>query len=335
MYTALYTAACPAMPDLLSHLANVAEMQRLADVGMHCGCEYTALPIYQNAKSAYTRLTHSMGVASIVWRFTQDLKQTVAGLLHDIATPAFAHTIDFMNNDHLTQESTEGDTRRIIEGADAIMSRLQQHGITLDEVCDYHIYPIADNDSPMLSADRLEYTLGNGHLVNHVPLQHIQDIYGDLFVADNEAAVPELAFRTLPLAKLFVEIALKNARFYVSNADRFAMQYLADIIRQAIDTDVLRPDDLYSTESHVIERLKSHHGISAAWEAYTAISSVSASKEKPKDGYSVKVDAKKRYIDPLVLTGGTVKRVSAVDAETNEAITSFLALDFDEWLHTT
>ena len=29
-------------------------------------------------------------------------------------------------------------------------------------MADYHIYPIADNDTPMLSADRLEYTLSNG-----------------------------------------------------------------------------------------------------------------------------------------------------------------------------
>ena len=32
---------------------------------------------------------------------------------------------------------------------------------TTEDVADYHRYPIADNDSPRLAADRLEYTLGN------------------------------------------------------------------------------------------------------------------------------------------------------------------------------
>ena len=42
------------------------------------------------------------------------------------------------------------------------MTLLKRDNIKIDEVADYHIYPIADNDTPMLSADRLEYTLSNG-----------------------------------------------------------------------------------------------------------------------------------------------------------------------------
>ena len=37
---------------------------------------------------------------------------TVAALLHDIATPVFAHVIDFLNNDYEKQESTEAETKR-------------------------------------------------------------------------------------------------------------------------------------------------------------------------------------------------------------------------------
>lgn len=166
MYTDIYTVSLP--PELLA-MAETPVMQRLLRVGMHCGCEYTAYPIYRDAVAPYSRYTHSLGTASIVWHFTHDLKQSVAGLLHDIATPAFAHVVDFLNGDHMRQESTESRTRMMIASSLELMALLDKSGLTLDDVDDYHRYPIADNDSPRLSADRLEYTLGNAHLVFHCP----------------------------------------------------------------------------------------------------------------------------------------------------------------------
>ena len=111
MYTDIYTASLP--PELLA-MAETPVMQRLLRVGMHCGCEYTVYPIYRDAVAPYSRYTHSLGTAAIVWHFTHDLKQSIAGLLHDIATPAFAHVVDFLNGDHMRQESTESRTRMMI-----------------------------------------------------------------------------------------------------------------------------------------------------------------------------------------------------------------------------
>ena len=57
MYTDIYTAFLP--PELLA-MAETPVMQRLLRVGMHCGCEYTACPIYEG-KAPYTRYLHSLG----------------------------------------------------------------------------------------------------------------------------------------------------------------------------------------------------------------------------------------------------------------------------------
>ncbi|MCI8518860.1 MAG: hypothetical protein HFJ51_01730 [Clostridia bacterium] len=84
----------------------------------------------------------------IVWNFTKDKKQTLAGLFHDIATPAFKHCIDFMNGDYGKQESTEELTQQIISESKEIMALLNRDNIKVEEVSDYHIYPIADNDTP-------------------------------------------------------------------------------------------------------------------------------------------------------------------------------------------
>lgn len=90
----LWKIYCQEIPEFIKSLIQTPSMQRLKDVGMNCGVEYTNFAFFQNI-IPYSRYEHSIGVSLIVYHFTHDKKQTVAGLLHDIATPVFAHTIDF------------------------------------------------------------------------------------------------------------------------------------------------------------------------------------------------------------------------------------------------
>ena len=95
----------------------------------------------------------------------------------------------------MTQESTEDLTTEIISNSSEIMSLLKRDNIKLEEVNDYHKYPIADNDTPMLSADRLEYTLSNALFhYNKLNLQEIEEIYNDIIIQSNENNVSELGF---------------------------------------------------------------------------------------------------------------------------------------------
>ena len=135
------------LPEALAPFCEAAPMQRLRQIGMHCGCEYTACPIYEG-KAPYTRYLHSLGAAAIVWHFTKDAAQSLSALFHDIATPAFAHVVDFLNEDHLRQESTEAPTHEILAGNMQIQALLRPLGLCTHDVDDYHRYPIADNDSP-------------------------------------------------------------------------------------------------------------------------------------------------------------------------------------------
>ena len=133
-------------------------MLKQSKISVSCGTIYSKM--YK--QMWYSSLDHSIAVALIIWHFTKDRKQTLSGLFHDIATPVFKHSIDFMNKDYEKQESTEELTTKIISESKEIMELLNRDGIKVEEVADYHIYPIADNDTPCLSSDRLEYTLSNG-----------------------------------------------------------------------------------------------------------------------------------------------------------------------------
>ena len=252
MYTDIYTASLP--PELLA-MAETPVMQRLLRVGMHCGCEYTAYPIYRDAVAPYSRYTHSLGTAAIVWHFTHDLKQSVAGLLHDIATPAFAHVVDFLNGDHMRQESTESRTRMMIASSPELMALLDKSGLTLDDVDDYHRYPIADNDSPRLSADRLEYTLGNAHLVFHCPKAELKRIFDDIFVGKAEN-IDEISLRTRRLPTSSLPSRRCGSEWFVSDDDRFQHAgHWPIFCGRHSSASVLTVDDLYLDEPHVIALL--------------------------------------------------------------------------------
>ena len=325
----------PAVPPLLAELAATPPMERLKDVGMNCGCEYTAFPRFARSGS-YSRWLHSLGVGLIVWHFTGDAAQAAAGLLHDIATPPFAHVVDFLRGDYLLQEATEGGTRERIDGSPELQAVLSRCGLTTEAVCDYHRYPIADNDSPRLSADRLEYSLGNALCWGFLSREEIAAIYADLRVGVNEEGAPELVFGHREPAAAFARAALACSRVYVSDEDRYAMQALCELIGRAMKCGVLSPADLEGTEPPLIARLEASP-LAAEWKAFRAMGRVlrregsepPAALSPPDARPWRQIRAKKRRIDPLAEGLG---RVSAWDAAFAEDLTAFLSQPQTEWL---
>ena len=150
----------PGIPEPLRRLAETPPLARLRQVGMNCGCEYTAFPRFAGW-APYSRFDHSVGVGLIVWHFTGDLRQSAAGLLHDVATPVFAHTVDFLRGDHLRQESTESRTAELIAASPELRARLAEYGLTPEdaaEICDAIARAVAEqgHDNWQIVLDRAE-----------------------------------------------------------------------------------------------------------------------------------------------------------------------------------
>ena len=318
----------PEIPEFLRRLADTPPMARLRQVGMNCGCEYTAFPRFARW-APYSRFDHSMGVGLIVWHFTGDLRQSAAGLLHDVATPVFAHTVDFLNGDHLRQEATEALTAEFIARSPELQALLREYGLTTADVADYHRYPIADNDSPQLSADRLEYTLGDLRCYGFTDAETVRAFYTDLTVGKNEAGVPELSFRTPETARAFTEAALSVSRVYVADEDRFAMEALARLLRAALDRGVLTAADLYTTEPLVIRKLETDPVTAARWRRFRSYARLTRAVRQPEGTEWIRVSAKLRYIDPLIADWG---RVSRCDPRVEGLLAEFRQTDFSCWM---
>lgn len=317
----------PKFPAWLLKYISAPEFQRLNGVNMVGDTRFTSI----NGASAFNSVySHSIGVALIIWNLTHDKKQTLAALFHDIASPAFKHTIDYLNGDSETQESIEAHTSEIIRNSRAIMRQLKRDGIMAGEISDYKLYPLADNDIPGLAADRLEYTLSNGYFAyDFWTLEQIQRFINDITILKNENGLDELGFRTLEIAKEFTKENLTLSANYHSEATRASMQFMADILKSMMLHDYLTMDDLYAmSEREIVDWILScgDKTISEAFRQFQRATTAYHSNTIKKDRYCANPKAKVRYIIPLVQgdeeTG--CHRVTELSKSINRSVTKYL-----------
>ena len=352
-----FNILCPRedWPAFLDKYLQLPVLKRLQGVGLLCGTDWTAL--YKN-RFYYSRLDHSLGVALIVWHFTHDKAQTLAGLLHDISTPVFSHVSDFRKGDALTQTATEEPTARIIRGDAELNRLLAQDGLTAAQVEDYHIYPIADNEIPQLSADRLEFMFPSGMALDGSwTMDEIRTCYNDLVILKNEDGVDELGFKTLEIAELYCEHFCMIGHILQLNENKLALHLLGQIMNLAEKEGILSESDFMTlSEKEVMEKLDSvvesssavvsirslrehsttvSSGLARMYKTFRAMSSIEHTEQAlPENEYfCVSLKVKQRYINPLVVvecpqsgcieTTGKAVRLSEVSSKARTIIDDF------------
>ena len=317
----------PDFPEWLNEYIDTKELISQQYISITCGTIYSDL---FESNFFFSSLDHSVAVALIVWHFTHDKKQTLSGLFHDIATPVFKHCVDFLNGDYMAQESTEDLTTEMIKNSKEITTLLKRDKINIEEVDNYHLYPIADNDTPKLSADRLEYSLSNALFTYKLlDFESIKEIYDDIEIQSNEENEIELGFRTKKIARDFVKFTSRLSVIYREDRTRYSMQLLADILKRLSNENKISKKDLYELkESDVINIIENsrYNNIFNIWKN---AKKVKISKEVPKDVYYVHHGAKIRYIDPLF----NGKRISKCCKIANKFIENNLAYDMNNYVY--
>ena len=333
-----YKILCPEFPNFLKKYIELPIMQRLSGIGLLCGTDWTSL--YKN-RFFYSRLDHSVGVALIIWNFTKDKTQTIAGLLHDVSTTVFSHVSDFRKGDALTQTSTEEPTTKMILSDSALCKLLESDGIEPKAVVDYHIYPIADNEIPSLSADRLEYMYPSGlALDGSWTFEEIAKTYNDLIILKNEENKEELGFKTIEMAELYCKKFCMIGHILQLNENKLSLQLLSQIMSKAVELDVLQEEDFMTlSESKIIEKIESfiskktlsleEQKFATMYNTFRKMTKVEHTSQKlPEDKYfCVSLKVKQRYINPLVKVGTNsqqAKRLSEISDFANKLIKDFL-----------
>ncbi len=336
-----HSILCSDVPDFIYEYASLPIVHRLAGVGLLCGTDWT--PLFDN-RFFYSRLDHSIGVALIIWRFTHDKRQTLAGLFHDIATPAFSHVIDFKNGDTENQESTEESTQQIINDDLDLSELLFKEGIYKYEIDNYSKYPLANNDRPGLNADRLEYMYPSGAALNDVwTIDKIRDSYSFTTVLKNEKGLDEIGFTDLNAAADYVHKFLDISIVLQKNEDKVSMQLLADTLSKAMECGFLSDSDMYELDEESLVRCfdrivneNKELGKTATvdgnpgaefcryWRTFRGMKSIIRNENPQENSYNLSLNVKRRYVDPLVKNGSNATRVSKLNKEAAQHLDDFL-----------
>jgi len=313
-------------PKFLDKYIALPILQRLKDIGLLCGTDWT--PLYHN-RFFYSRLDHSIGVALIVWHFTKNKAQTVAALLHDISTPVFSHVSDFRKGDALTQSATEAPNSIMIKNDKNLAELLKLDGLFVEQVQDYHIYPIADNEIPCLSADRLEYMFPSGMALDGSwTMEEIRRCYNDISILKNENGIDELGFNSLKIALEYCRHFCMIGHILQLNENKLALNLLGKIMNLAVEEKILCEDDFMSlSEAQIIQildkNLQKESELYILYKTFRSMKKIEHTDCELKNHYCVSLKVKQRYINPLVKLEKATMRLSDCSVEAKQIIEDF------------
>ena len=284
------------IPDFLNKYLELRIMKRLKKVGYFCGMDYGSKEVY-DFNYLISRYDHSLSTALLTWRFTNNKKETIAALFHDISTPCFSHVIDYMNKDYETQESTEEKTEIILRSSKKLKDLLKDDNLKINDITDFKSFTIVDNNRPKLCADRIDgIILTSLGWTKMLTMEEIPNIINNIEVQKNENNELELGLKNIEVARLLCELNKKIDELCHSNEDNYMMELLAEITKYAIDKEYIDYENLYKyTEEKVFKILNSidDNGLQLMLNLFKSVSfDQITQKDLPK--------IKRRLINPLV-----------------------------------
>ena len=287
------------IPRFLNKYLEVPSLVRLKNIGYFCGMDYASKEVY-DFRELITRYDHSLTVALLTWRFTHDKKATIAGLFHDVATPCFAHVIDYMNKDYANQESTEEYTEEIIKNDKELRRCLRIDKLKYNDICDFKEFSIVDNKRPKLCADRYDGLILTGYnWTKSIELSDILEFTDNLCLHMNEDNILELGFKDRNICSRVLKVSDEIDLICHSNEDNYMMELLADITRITISKNIIEYKDLYYlTEVELFDKIRNSDD-DELLKLLDKFYNIKAS-EIPD---TIMIDVKKRDLNPLCYEG--------------------------------
>ena len=106
------------------------------------------------------------------------------------------------------------------------------------------------------------------------------------------------------------------------------MQHLAELLKNAIDNNVITTFDLYQDEPTVIQKLLKHPTFQKDWNHFKQLEIMYKQNDQHDKDYRM-ILAKKRYINPYIQNRG---RITHIEQEYQTQLQDFLDYSFTYWI---
>lgn len=317
------------IPDYIKQLLDIKELQRLHGVSYNSGACYTG---FDKLKYGYSKLDHSLGMALILDNFITNNKQVVAALFHDLAVPAFADSITYIDEKNYDKDDVEPTLADTLVKSDQIFDYFLANNMSISDVCNHTQYPLAYNFVPHLSAHSLEYFLHTMYLGGMCSDEEIEEMYSNLVVTPNKDNMPEFTFLNRDLAWKFCILSLECGELYRSYEMKASMKFIADTVAAMVRRRVITRKDLYECDDRTIMEIGlncTDKRISDRWNFLPHLDVVHTMFNEAEDKKSYKIFTDLKYADPLIKCDDDELRTSKKFEICRRKITEFKDSDTD------
>lgn len=273
---------------------------------------------------SFSRFDHSVGAMLLVRKLGASLEEQVAALLHDVSHTAFSHVIDFVFNDHSGQSYHEEKKEEFVEASD-LPDILGRHGMDWHDFLDETRFPLLEQPSPALCADRLDYFLRDLEFLGLAKGSEIRAGVASLAAKKRRIVVTD-SDAARWLAYTFIEAD----RASWSNFREVGLyQVTAEAIKRATDLGLVGEAHLWGSDAALWETLQSadHPDIRRLINLITPGTRFTWN-EKNSD---FQVTTKVRSIDPPVANGKYASPLSELDPSFREYRREYLASKRGRW----
>jgi uncharacterized protein len=282
---------------LIIDLIESKGIQRLKNIDQHGISPY----LHKNKYPLFSRFEHSIGVYFIVDKFSHDRMEKISALIHDVSHSPFSHALDYFFQYQDDNFSHQDSIHTLFLHATSISEILKSHGVSASAVDQKNKrFKVLEQTLPDLCADRIEYTLETAVRFNKISVEKAKEIYKDI---DYKEKI--WFFKNISSAKIFSYLALFFTQHLYSAPDtEFNNVILSEIIKRAIDINLIDRDDTYFASDHdILKKIKNSQDekIQNFLQILNQDSSI-CMKVVENDQYDYLKTQKFRGVDPLVQT---------------------------------
>lgn len=304
----------PVLQDLITSRA----MTRLKGVMQHgiTGLIGITTPI--------TRFDHSMGAMLLVRKMGGSLEEQIGALLHDVSHTAFSHVIDYVFDDHLGQSFHDEEKENFVATTD-IPAVLAAHGYDWHDFVDETKFPLLEQPSPRLCADRLDYFLRDSTDLGLAQPADVQAVLDDLVVVNGRFAT-----QSLQIARWLGHTFIKADDTSWANFREVGLYELTAIaLRHALKTHIISMDDIWGTDIPLWKKL--HASNDTMLQEQLRLISPDTQFVWDDDKPTFRVSTKLRSIDPDIYQDNTLQPLSTLDPAFAKHRQAYLSSKQGKW----
>ena len=247
----------------------------------------------------FSRYEHSIGVMILLNKLGASIEEQIAGLLHDISTPALAHVTDWvLGNGKAGDESYHDNLHKIIVDRSKIPDILKKYGFDSREILDFDSFSLLERPTSKLCADRIDYSLRQFMYYKNPKIT--KECLNNLSVENGE-----IVFNNRTSASQFANGYLE-CQIEHWGSKKVVKKYhnFSKILKYALDKNIICEKDFFGNDGTIIGKLEKSD------DKKIKELLIKLQKHENVDNKKEKVYKKFRHVDPAIKGG---KVLSSVD----------------------